>query len=204
MLLKLITVYSLVSLVSICCLMTNCRQKDSELSKTKTVNAESVLKLPSEGSPMASPPYWTISPYDNLEESAVTSEWDVSSVDACISQDLMPSDRRKPSWINVTLRIKNKQRRSRSFTWETLIYEGWTQKEFPINLSTATNPRQQKTSFTVKAGSIKKLTLFTKEGPPFIETPNYSVRFRLVIQVTDEAKQSVQIRRSKVQFSISQ
>ena len=99
---------------------------------------------------------------------------------------------------------RNKQKRSQSFTWEALIYEGWTQKEFPINLSAATNSRQQKTSFTVKAGSIKKLTLFTKEGPPFIETPNYSVRFRLVIRVTDEAKQSVQIRRSKVQFSISQ
>lgn len=198
MLPKLFTFDYLLSLAFICCLITTCKQ-NSEYSKP----AEPVIQLPKPGSPMSTPPTWSITPYDNLKDSVVTPEWDVSIVNAHIYQDLMPSDRLAPSVIFAALKIKNKQKHSGSFTWEALVYEGEARKEIPINLSVV-NTKQEKNNFTVDAKSVKKLELQARQSTPLIRNRNDQLAFTLIMKLTDDKNRSIQLRASSLKISTAQ
>ena len=142
-----------------------------------------------------------ITPYDNLKNSAVTPEWDVSIVKAHMYQGTIPPIR---SIVTVVLRIKNKQKHSALFTCETFIYEPETQKKILINLS-AVNARKEKINFTTKAKSIKELELFTREASPFMgKTTKWWTTFMLIIKLTDDTNHSVQLRASKLKINTAQ
>lgn len=201
MLLKLFTFYYIFFLVFICFFITNCGQQNSGLQKT--ANPEPVIQLPSSGGNMSTPFPSPITLYDDLKNSAVTSEWDISIENVQVYQNLMPIVTSNPTRINAVLLVRNKQKHSVSFTWEAFIYEAEAQKKIPVNI-TVMNAKKEKISFTMKANSVKKLELFTREAPRLMGNKNGWHTFMFVIKLTDDANQSVQLRASKLKINTAQ
>ena len=186
-----------------CCLLISCGRQPQTQQSIAPQETTPILKLPSGNSPMATPPNWKYSPYDQLGESASTSFWDVKLSDADFYLDLMPTtDAVRHSQIKVRLKIKNRHRRVLSFTWETFIYEGEERKTSPLDLPTWDARSQPIKRLTLKPGGSVSLELMTREGPAFGIGSNREqpVVMTLVLRITDSEGHSVQVRTPRKRF----
>lgn len=191
-------------LVCSCFLIINCGQQQKLQQQPLPSESTPILKLPSVNSPMASPPHWETSPYDNLGESASTSSWEIKLSESVFSLDLMPTDVRH-SWISVTMKLKNRNARTLSFAWEAFLYEGVEQQIYPLNLIAQGKTSQSINRLILRPSRIASWKLVTRQGPAIGPAlgKNKDAVMTLVLRITDSEGRSVQVRTPKKRFNVT-